>query len=377
MSHILSESAFLTSLFTCDIPLMDVRSPGEFEHGAFPCAYNLPVLDNEQRAQVGTCYKQTGQNDAIALGHKFLSGQTLANRTQAWIEFAQQHPQGYLYCARGGMRSHKVQERLKQQGIDYPLIPGGYKTLRRFLLNTLDQAEEKFEFITLGGPTGSGKTHFLHSFQDNKIDLEGLAHHRGSSFGKRVQPQPTQINFENALAIALLKAEARGIKTLILEDESKLIGRRCLPVNFQKIIKEAPLLLLEKDIESRIKTISNDYILDNLNDYQKHHGEQKGFTLFSNDLLFNLKRISRRLGGERYAKIELMMYEAITQYQKYSNKDAFYPVIQWLLVNYYDPMYNYQLTRKHQPVLLRGSTSHITQWVNANIPDIKHYNIAI
>lgn len=371
------QDTLFNTLLTQDIPLMDVRSPGEFEHGAFPSAHNLPVLDDEQRAKVGTCYKQEGQEQAVALGHQLLSGQVLQQRNQEWVAFTQQHPHGYLYCARGGMRSQKVQRWLTQQGTNYPLIPGGYKALRRYLLDILDSSTKTFDFIVLGGPTGSGKTHFLHSFKDHCIDLEGLAHHRGSTFGRRLQSQPSQINFENALAIALLKAEAKGVKTIILEDESKLIGRCCLPSNFQKIIKNAPIFLLEETIENRLQTISHDYILDNLNDYQERYDKDTGFKLFAEDLLANLKRISRRLGGERYSEISSIMQKAITHYQKSNNNKAFDDVIKWLLINYYDPMYTYQLTHKPREILVRGKPDKITQWVDNHLPEIKEYRIAV
>ena len=126
------------ALFLSPVPMMDMRAPAEFTRGAFPSALSLPLMSDEEHAQVGICYKQRGQKAAIALGHQLVSGELKVQRLEQWVGFTREHPLGYLYCFRGGLRSQTVQHWLHQEGIDYPLIIGGYKAMRRFLLEELE-----------------------------------------------------------------------------------------------------------------------------------------------------------------------------------------------------------------------------------------------
>jgi tRNA 2-selenouridine synthase len=130
------DSSDYAGLFLADTPLLDTRAPLEFARGAFPAARNLPLMSDEERAAVGSCYKQRGQDAAIALGQELVSGVIRDARITAWREFARAHPEGYLYCFRGGLRSQIVQQWLRDSGIDYPRVSGGYKAMRRFLIDT-------------------------------------------------------------------------------------------------------------------------------------------------------------------------------------------------------------------------------------------------
>ena len=165
MTNRISESnrSDFSQLFLHDTPLVDTRSPGEFAKGSFPHAVNLPLMLYDERAKVGTCYKQHGQVAAIALGHKLVCGEIKLQRVQSWIKFAQTHPQGYLFCWRGGLRSKISLEWLREVGVEYPRIPGGYKALRRFLIDQTEAIIQKRPLILLAGRTGSGKTHVLNS----------------------------------------------------------------------------------------------------------------------------------------------------------------------------------------------------------------------
>ena len=121
-------------IFLNDVPMMDVRAPIEFAQGAFPGVVNLPLMNNEERQKVGTCYKQRGQEAAIALGHSLVSGETKNGRIAAWAAFAKAHPKGVLYCFRGGLRSQITQQWLQSEaGMAYPRVIGGYKAMRTFL----------------------------------------------------------------------------------------------------------------------------------------------------------------------------------------------------------------------------------------------------
>lgn len=117
------------AILASDTPLIDVRAPIEFAQGAMPAALNLPLMNDDERAAVGTCYKRQGPDAALALGHSLVNGETREARINAWREACLVHPEGYLCCARGGQRSHISQAWLKEAGIDYPLIRGGYKAL--------------------------------------------------------------------------------------------------------------------------------------------------------------------------------------------------------------------------------------------------------
>ena len=205
------------AILASDTPLIDVRAPIEFAQGAMPAAVNLPLMNDDERAAVGTCYKRQGPDAALALGHRLVSGDTRDARINAWREASLAHPEGFLCCARGGQRSHISQAWLKEAGIDYPLIRGGYKALRQTAIQvTIEQSQKPM--VLIGGCTGNGKTLLVKQHAQG-IDLEGLAHHRGSSFGRTLTPQLSQASFENHLAAELLKKDAAR---WVLEDAADI-----------------------------------------------------------------------------------------------------------------------------------------------------------
>jgi tRNA 2-selenouridine synthase len=155
------DTADFRTLFLSGVAMLDVRAPLEFARGAFPGAVNLPLMDDAERHEVGLCYAQKGQQAAIELGHQLVSGLRKAARIAAWAEFARAHPDGYLYCFRGGLRSQLVQQWLHAAGVDYPRVTGGYKAMRGFLIETTDAAAAEQQWFVLGGLTGSGKTDVL------------------------------------------------------------------------------------------------------------------------------------------------------------------------------------------------------------------------
>ncbi len=260
-------------IFLEGLPLMDARAPVEFTKGSFPGTVNLPLMTDIERQKVGTCYKQHGQQAALELGHRLVSGAVKAERIRAWAEFARAHPNGYLYCFRGGLRSQIVQQWLREEaGIEYPRVVGGYKAMRTFLLDTLEQAAQQCRFVLVGGLTGTGKTEVLARLP-NSVDLEGLANHRGSSFGKRATPQPEQIDFENALAIRLLKLQAAGMRGYVMEDEARLIGRCSVPLPLHQGMQRYPLVWLEDSFEGRVERILRDYVIDLCAEFVAEQGE--------------------------------------------------------------------------------------------------------
>ncbi|HWS39804.1 MAG TPA: tRNA 2-selenouridine(34) synthase MnmH [Arenimonas sp.] len=350
------------SLFVNDIPLIDARAPIEFSHGSFPTAVNLPLMLDDERALVGTCYKQYGNKAAIALGHQLVSGEVKEQRINAWKEFIRLHPEGCLFCFRGGLRSQISQLWLAEVGCHYPRIAGGYKAMRHFLVEALASTTANGAMIVLSGQTGCAKTQLLQGLHTS-IDLEKLANHRGSAFGKRVGGQPSQIDFENGLAIALLKQRhVNAGLSVVLEDESHLIGRILIPDIVMTAMQNAPLVIIETSLEQRVEHTYQNYILDKLNEWQKVFGEQQGFTLFAEELLQGLSNLKRRLGGWRYQQLNIQMQAAIAEHIK-GNSEGHIDWIMTLLKDYYDPMYRYQLSRKTERVVFQGSYLQVREYL--------------
>ena len=356
------------SLFLQDVPLIDVRAPVEFSKGAFPHATNLPLMNDAEREKVGTCYKLHGNGAAIELGHHLVQGQTKTERIAAWAHFARQHPGGALYCFRGGLRSAISQEWLRvEAGIELPRVAGGYKAMRTFLLDTLDAAIRECQYVVIGGMTGCGKTELLREIPD-AIDLEAHANHRGSSFGKRPTAQPSQIDFENALAIDLLKRRARGSDAFVLEDESRLIGACCLPLPLRQGMQRFPLVWLKDTAQNRVERILQDYVVDLVAEYESVHGSDGGFELFANRLRESLKNISKRLGGARYAQLAKTMDEALHEQLRSGNVDSHRAWITALLAEYYDPMYHSQREAKADRIVFEGSHDEVLDYLSEHWP---------
>lgn len=354
------DTADYRELFLTDAPMMDMRAPAEFSHGAFPTAHSLPLLTDDERAQVGTCYKRQGQAAAITLGHQLVAGATRAGRLARWSEFAHRHPQGYLYCFRGGLRSQTVQQWLRDEGIDYPLVRGGYKAMRRFLLEELERSLERAELILVSGKTGTGKTRVIKRLS-RSVDLEGLANHRGSTFGQLPEPQPGQIDFENALSIALLKLLASEQTRVFVEDEGRLIGRLYLPESLRERMTGSPMVVVEESLEQRVEVIVADYVLDLGRRFADLYGDD-GPALHGQKLQDDLGRIRKRLGGQRYQQVSDVMTAAFAAQAAGGDLALHRQWIATLLAQYYDPMYEYQLAQRAGQVLFCGSREAVVHW---------------
>lgn len=347
-------------LFLNDVPLMDVRAPVEFARGAFPTAVNLPLLNDAERHEIGVIYKNEGQEAAVRRGHKLVSGEVKDARIQSWLDHVRRCPQGYLYCFRGGMRSHIVQQWMKEAGADYPLVKGGYKALRRFLIDSFEQLMAERRYFVISGRTGTGKTRVITAL-DNAVDLEALANHRGSSFGRRVAPQPGQIDFENALAVRLIKLCHRSKGSVFVEDESRVVGRCALPLPLMAGLKNWPLVVLEDDLDSRIEGVLKDYVTDLLAEHEAAYGAE-GFGRYAELMKGSLARIRNRLGGERHAEILALMEKAFAAQAERQDDSLHRLWIRELLVKYYDPMYDYQLSQKQSRIIFRGQRDEVLAW---------------
>ena len=365
LSHL--DSSTFEQLFLEDRPLIDTRAPIEFTRGSFPSAVNLPLMTDDERQQVGICYKEQGEQAAVELGHQLVSGDLKEARIKTWIDQVKRHENAALLCFRGGLRSQTVQSWLAGSGYQLPIINGGYKALRSYLLTSLEECVSQLNLIVIGGRTGVAKTALLNQAYDTLrfpvVDLEGLAHHRGSAFGKRAESQPTQINFENHIAIELLKLRACGHQHVIMEDESRLIGRCALPLTLQEKLRKAPLVMLEASLEDRVHHSWENYILSNYREQVALcNSNEVAFTAFANSLRLSLGNIRKRLGGERYQELSKVLEAALAAHQQ-GDPEPHKQWIEVLLRDYYDPMYDYQLRSKQRHVVFRGNFTEVLEFL--------------
>ncbi|NQX87868.1 MAG: tRNA 2-selenouridine(34) synthase MnmH [Halioglobus sp.] len=358
------------ALFLSHTPLIDIRAPAEFARGAFPMAMSMPLMTDDERAQVGICYKAYGQRSAIQLGHQLVSGDTKARRLARWLDFVREHPGGYLYCWRGGLRSEIVQAWLRDAGVSYPRVVGGYKAMRRFLIDELERSVADASFVLVSGKTGTGKTRVIARLA-RAVDLEGLANHRGSSFGQLPAPQPSQIDFENALSIALLRQLAAGRQPICLEDEGGLIGALSLPDCLRKKMAVAPLLIVEQSLDERVDVLIQDYVVDLGRRYTLRFGEE-GPVRHCEKLQSDLARIRKRLGPQRQQEINDMMIAAFDAQWRVGDVSGHRTWISRLLVEYYDPMYAYQLSRRQGVRCFTGDRQAVVTWVQEGGAGAEH-----
>ena len=393
-------------LFLEQTPLLDVRAPVEFAKGAFPRASNFPLLYDLQREQVGIRYREAGQAAAIALGHELLSPEIKEKRIAAWTEFAVNNPNAALYCFRGGLRSQTVEQWLAESGVKLPRIAGGYKRMRQYLLDQISYCAEHLPLLVLAGRTGTGKTRLLLQLPFY-IDLEGLAKHRGSSFGRLLEDQPSPIDFENTLAIELLRyrrvwrdnggndsvlqsvnipaTNAQPVSPLVVEDEGRLIGRIALPTELKERMSLAPAIRLEAPLAERIEVVKADYIQDLSERYCQHQQDVfeaqldtptdspasadatriAGLEAFADYHRAALGRIRKRLGGERTQTVLQLFERAFVEHKEGKGTELYSDYIEFLLHEYYDPMYDYQMANKKRDILFSGSASEILQWFEA------------
>jgi tRNA 2-selenouridine synthase len=291
-------------------PIFDVRSPCEFTCGHIPGSINLPLFTDEERSIVGITYKQKGHNTAVEVGLEAV-GPKIGHMVKAIKEALKlaETTSCRVTCFRGGMRSRSVQWLCELIGFSTVRLDGGYKAFRRHVLETFDR---HFSFIVLGGPTGSGKTRWLHRIKERGyqvIDLESLASHRGSAFG--LLPgvtQPRTEHFENLLARDLWSMDPH--KPIFVEDESLQIGTCCIPKGIFDQMDRSHLLWLQTSEEERLRHLMELY------------GSQP-----SEWLIACIQKLQRRLGGMR-------TQEAVHLIESGSIEEA-----AQLLMSYYDQAY--------------------------------------
>ncbi len=259
-------------------PIIDVRSPGEYEHAHIPGALSLPLFLNDERAEIGTIYKQRGRVKAVQRGLEIV-GPKLGGFAK--FALALKSDNILIHCWRGGMRSSSMAWLLEQVGIECSLLTGGYKSYRGHVLKSF---EKPLKIVLLGGYTGSGKTDLLKILKDSGeqvLDLEGLACHKGSAFGAIGQvDQPSGEYFENLLSLEVEALD--GEKVVWIEDESRNVGKVFIPEQLWKQMRVSPLVKVEASFEARLDRLMRDY------------------GCYSVDLLSaSIKKIEKRLGYDK------------------------------------------------------------------------------
>jgi tRNA 2-selenouridine synthase len=301
------------------LPVLDVRSEGEFAKGHVPGAINIPILNDAERKIVGTLYKQQGPKAAIKEGVKLVGP-----RLHEIIEQAEQAAAGQevlVHCWRGGMRSNNFCWLVSRLGIQARPLQGGYKAYRAEVLQSFEQA---FNFLVVSGSTGSGKTEILQTLKkqgEQIICLETLANHKGSVFGGLgLTHQPTTEQFENNLYEEIVKLDLN--RRIWIEDESIAIGKIFLPQPFWKQLRNSRIVKVNVPVDIRVKRLVADY------------GE-----VSTTDLLEATQKITTKLGGQHFkaAKESLLQNDLSTTAS--------------ILLNYYDKAYDKAIVKRQDQVL--------------------------
>lgn len=334
--------------------LIDLRAPVEFRKGSVAGAVNLPILADSERHRVGLCYRERGQAAAIALGETLVSGARRSARVEGWVQvLGKAGGEAGLFCWRGGLRSRYAARWLEERGYSVEPLAGGYRALRQRCLQILDSYPARTRLLVLAGRTGVGKTELL-TGQPEAVDLEGLAQHRGSAFGAQPRPQPTPVGFENTLASECLAHRARNkaaTPVLLLEDESRTIGRIALPESWFRAMQRAPLVLLTATLEERIGWIEQEYVLQPL---------AAGTPPVELEARYQsaIHRIRKRLGGLRASALGRAISAAFAG-------GSHRTWIRSLLEDYYDPMYDYQLAGKQTRICFSGDQTAVREWLSS------------
>lgn len=318
-----------------DRPVVDVRTPAEFAQGHIPGAHNMPLFSDEERARVGTTYKQVGPEPALRLGLDLVGP-----KMGGFVDRAEQLASGRkiaLHCWRGGKRSDSVGWLLEFAGFDVVLLEGGYKAYRTHVLEYFGATT--FSLLILGGHTGSGKTEMLQEIGrlgEQIVDLEAIAHHKGSAFGALGEaPQPSVEQFENDLYQAFRNLDQR--RRIWLENESRSIGRVFIPQGLWQQKERAPIIHVDVPLSIRVQRLVADYAC-----YPK------------SELIESFERIKKRLGGQHLQAAIDALYQ-----DDYATAAA-------IALNYYDKAYAHSIERRtplavHHLPMDRDDPAHVAR----------------
>ena len=318
--------------------IIDARSPGEFAEDRLPGAISLPVLDDEQRARVGTLYKQVSAFEAKKLGAALVS-KNIARHIEEHLLDKPKHWRPLVYCWRGGQRSGAFSHILREIGWDAQRLQGGYKAWRRHVIEQLDLLPPSFRFRVVSGATGSGKSRLLEAIAargGQVLHLEELAAHKGSVLGSLPDtPQPAQKGFESQLLAALSALDPA--RPVFVEAESRKIGRLQVPDALLAAIRGAPGLRIEAPLAARVDFLLHDY------DYAVA------------DPAWLVERLGHLRG--------LQSNETLARWQTLIAAGAFPVLVEELLTQHYDPLY--QRSQAHNYDSFGAATRYTTEKLDA------------
>jgi len=325
-----------------EIPLIDVRSPSEFSQGHIPGAINIPIFSDDERAQVGTVYKQSGRGNAIEQGLEYV-GPKMKDLALEGKKCAYQD-QLKVYCWRGGMRSEKMSWLFELVGIHCYVLQGGIKAYRRQLLRDFDQINKLY---LLQGSTGTGKTEILWKMRElgeQVLDLEKHANHRGSAFGDiGLGEQPTSQQFQNDIHQSLIEMDKE--KRIWVESESLTIGKVYLPETLWQKMNRSILVELVIPREKRIERLVREY------------GQFDREVLIGSSL-----KIQKRFGGDNVKKV----IQFIEEGELHQAAD--------LLLKYYDKSYTFSQDKYKdaKPITIRSQSADALENAKLILKEINH-----
>lgn len=326
------------------IVTLDVRTPAEFANGHVPGAISFPLFTNEERHEVGLCYKQQGKDMAVKLGLK-----RVGPKLSEFVNHAEKitpNKHVNMYCWRGGMRSASMAWLLRMAGFEVNVLKGGYKHWRNDKLSTL---QGPLPLINIGGMTGVGKTPLIEALAsagEQVLNLESMANHRGSAFGQ-LGEQPTTEQFENMLGLHLQQLDHQ--RWIWTEDESRSIGRVYLNTQFFQSLRGATFVFIEKSVEKRL-----DYLC-------ALYGQTE-----ATELIAAFERLRKRMGGQ-------FVNEAIAHLNQGDLRTA-----SALALKYYDNAYQHSLKLRKPKIDFRLDLSEmdysqaaqkLIEWKNQNLPN--------
>ncbi|MEK6950437.1 MAG: tRNA 2-selenouridine(34) synthase MnmH [Nanoarchaeota archaeon] len=306
---------------------LDTRSPAEFAEDHLPTAINLPILSNEERAVVGTLYRQVSQAQALEKGKEYFQ-----EKKPLFLKELEPHKDKTVIvnCWRGGMRSRVIADLLTAQGYNAFQLEGGYKQYRKYVRERLENYQLKPKVVVLWGLTGVGKTELLKQFP-HSLDLEGLAQHRGSLFGALGLEPRSQKRFENLLLQRL--EELQGERFIVVEGESRKIGPVQIPAFLYKAMKQGVPVLVKADLDTRARKAVQEYFT------KENIGKIKEITAGLRNVISRQKKelVAELLDQKKYQEAALL-----------------------LLQYYYDPLYEHTLKKGNY--VLEVEARNVQQW---------------
>lgn len=334
---------------------IDVRSPSEYEGDTIPGAINIPILNDEERKEVGTTYVNVGKNEAKRLGVKFISPK-MPEMFEQVLDLKYKHGKIAAFCARGGYRSTYFASVFSSIGIPIYQLEGGYKSYRSEVIQELPKLNEKINYIMVNGNTGVGKTEILKCLLElgcSVLDLEGAANHRGSILGSiGLGKCNSQKKFETNIYDQLMKAKDRYV---FVEAESQKIGSVAIPKFISDKMRQGIQIYIDADIDCRVENLKKDYILnDNWKD----------------ESLKAMDKLNKYISKE---KIDALKNEIISGNFEYVAKE--------LMEKYYDPMYGFKAGKLDYNGKFRtiknscDTAKNIVKWYNENLDNNTVFNV--